>query len=217
LTTDLRRYAHARIPHQQASSTKTVRYFLAVPPRQASPRQGPHHAQDEVKAACGQIFDDITADPGQLAVDEARRRAEAFADRYGKRYPAAVAGLLDSLPELTTFLRLPREHWQRIRHTNLIERTFGETRRRIKVIGRLPGERSCLSLVWAVLDRASRGWRGVVMTPAAVRRRQELRRQLHHPARLQEVVDQPVTPAAYHAPSGARVRPRSTSGGTPPR
>jgi transposase-like protein len=26
-------------------------------------------------------FDDITADPDQLAVDEARRRAEAFADR----------------------------------------------------------------------------------------------------------------------------------------
>jgi hypothetical protein len=40
----------------------------------------------------------------------------------------------------------------------------GETRRKTKVIGRLPGERSCLSLVWAVLDRASRGWRGVVMT-----------------------------------------------------
>jgi putative transposase len=57
--------------------------------------------------------------------------------------------------------------------------------------------------VWAVLDRASRGWRGVVMTPAAVRVLQELRRQLHHPARLQEVVDQPVTPAAYHAPSEA--------------
>ena len=78
--------------------------------------------------------------------------------------PAAVACLTDTLPELTCFLRFPREHWARIRHTNLIERTFGETRRRTKVIGRLPGERSCLSLVWAVLDRASRGWRGVVMT-----------------------------------------------------
>ena len=100
------------------------------------------------------------------------------------------------MPELTTFLRFPREHWQRIRHTNPIERTFGETRRRIKVIGRLPGERSCLSLVWAVLDRASRGWRRVAMTPAAVRLLQELRRQLHHPAPLQEVVDLPVTPAA---------------------
>jgi putative transposase len=156
----------------------------------------PTHAQDEVKAAFWQIFDDITADPGQPAVAEARRRAAAFAKRYRDRYPAAVACLTDSLPELTCFLRFPREHWARIRHTNLIERTFGETRRRVKVIGRLPGERSCLSLVWAVLDRASRGWRGVVMTPAGVRLLQELRRQLHHPSRLEEVVDQPVTPAA---------------------
>ena len=66
----------------------------------------------------------------------------------------------------------------------------------MKVIGRLPGERSCLSLVWAVLDRASRGWRGVVMTPTAVRLLQELRRQLHHLSPLEEeVADQTVMPA----------------------
>jgi putative transposase len=131
-------------------------------------------------------------------VAQAGQRAHAFADRYDHRYPAAVACLTDTLPELTCFLRFPREHWARIRHTNLIERTFGETRRRTKVIGRLPGERSCLSLVWAVLDRASRGWPGVVMTPAAVRLLQELRRQLHHRSRLEEVVDEAetVTPAA---------------------
>jgi putative transposase len=156
----------------------------------------PTHAQAEVKAAFWAVFDDIDAEPGDQAVDQARQRAHAFADRYHQRYPSAVACLLDTLPELTTFLRFPREHWARIRHTNLIERTFGETRRRTKVIGRLPGERSCLSLVWAVLDRASRGWRGVVMTPAAVRLLQELRRQLHHPPRLEEVVEETVTPAA---------------------
>jgi putative transposase len=64
------------------------------------------------------------------------------------------------------------------------------------VIGRLPGERSCLSLVWAVLDRASRGWRGVVMTPAGVRLLQDLRRQLLHPPQVEEVIDQTVTAAA---------------------
>jgi hypothetical protein len=35
------------------------------------------------------------------------------------------------------------------------ERTCGETRRRTTVISWLPGETSCLTLVWAVLDRAS--------------------------------------------------------------
>jgi hypothetical protein len=51
----------------------------------------------------------------------------------------------------------------------------------VKVIGRLPGERSCLSLVWAVLDRASRGWRGVDMNPTNVRLLQQLRADLFHP------------------------------------
>jgi len=124
------------------------------------------------------------------------RRAEAFCDRYQRRYPAAVACLAATLPELTTHLRFPREQWRRIRHSNFIERTFGETRRRVKVIGRLPGETSCLSLVWAVLDRASRGWRGVTMTPAGVRLLQDLRRQLTNPPAPEEVVEAPVTAAA---------------------
>ncbi len=59
-----------------------------------------------------------------------------------------------------------------------IERTFGETRRRVRVIGRLPGERSALSLLWAVLDRAAGGWRGITYTPADVRLLQMIRRDL---------------------------------------
>jgi mutator family transposase len=99
------------------------------------------------------------------AVEEATRRAEAFATRYEHLYPSAVACLTSTLSDLTTHLRFPHEHWQRIRYTNLLERTFGETRRRTKVIGRLPGERSCRTLVWAVLDRASKGWRGLTHPP----------------------------------------------------
>lgn len=64
------------------------------------------------------------------------------------------------------------------------------------MIGRLPGEGSCLSLVWAVLDRASRGWRGLTMTPKALRLLQDLRRQLLHPTAPEEVVDEAVTAAA---------------------
>lgn len=68
--------------------------------------------------------------------------------------------LLTDRTQVTSYLRFPTEHHRRFRHSNFIERTFGETRRRVKVIGRLPDEASCLNLVWAVLDRASRGWRG---------------------------------------------------------
>jgi putative transposase len=107
-------------------------------------------------------------------------------------------------------LRFPSQHRRRIRHSNLIERTFGETRRRVKVIGRLSGEQSCLSLVWAVLDRASKGWRGLTMTPKALRRLQDLRRELLHQRsdrQPEEVVAEIVTTAAwYHVGAGVRSR-----------
>jgi hypothetical protein len=50
-------------------------------------------------------------------------------------------------------------------------------------LGWLPGETSCLTLVWAVLDRASRGRRGLTMTPDGLRLLQDLRRSLLDPPR----------------------------------
>ncbi|WP_421846184.1 hypothetical protein [Mycobacterium sp.] len=40
-------------------------------------------------------------------------------------YPAAVACLANDFASLSVHLRFPRQHWTRIRHSNLIERTFG--------------------------------------------------------------------------------------------
>jgi putative transposase len=132
----------------------------------------------EFKTDFWAIFDDIDAAPGEVAVAQARRHADEFASKWGRRYPGAVACVVDDFDHLAAHLHFPAAHWRRIRHTNLIERTFGETRRRVKVIGRLPGERSCLSLVWAVLDRATAGWRGVTLTPSDVRLLAALRAEL---------------------------------------
>jgi transposase-like protein len=154
------------------------------------------HDQTQVKADFWAIFDVGDAQPGDQAVAVATRQAGEFAAKWAARYPSAVACVTDDLASLTVHLRFPAEHWRRIRHSNFIERTFGETRRRVKVIGRLPGETSCLSLVWAVLDRASRGWRGLTMNPRALRLLHDLRRQLLHPAHSEEVIDEPVTAAA---------------------
>ena len=142
----------------------------------------PAERRDELKAAFWELFDlPDDVEPGERAVRLAQANIDGFARRYEHEFPAAVKCLLTDRQALTAYLRFPAEHWKRIRHTNLIERTFGETRRRVKVIGRLPGEASCLSLVWAVLDRASRGWRGLTYTPAIARHLTELRHQLHHP------------------------------------
>ena len=63
-------------------------------------------------------------------------------DEVEQPLPSAVACVTGDLASLTVHLRFPAEHWRHIRHSNLIEPTFGETRRRTKVIGRLPGGRS---------------------------------------------------------------------------
>ncbi len=91
-------------------------------------------------------------EPRLQTVATDQRRIDAFAKRRRDSYPAAVRSLLKDRESLTVYLRFPREQCNRVRHSNFIERTFGETRRRVKVIGRLPGGHSCLSLVWAVLD-----------------------------------------------------------------
>jgi hypothetical protein len=106
---------------------------------------------------------------GLDAVQLAQKNIDAFAKRWRDSYPAAVRALLADRESLTVYLRFPREHWNRIRHSNFIW------------AGRLPGEHSCLSLVWAVLDRASTGWRGFTMTPAGLRLLADLRRSLHDP------------------------------------
>ncbi len=158
----------------------------------------PTHAQAQIKSEFWKIFDDLDAEPGRAAQTVARHRGQAFASKWRQLYPAAVACLEDDFEHLITYLRFPAEHHARIRHSNFIERTFGETRRRVKVIGRLPGERSCLSLVWAVLDRASRGWRGVNQTIPSIRLLAEIRQDLFAtiPIGDEESVNEAVVPAA---------------------
>jgi putative transposase len=147
----------------------------------------PAGMQAEVKDAYWKIFDTghLTTPPGPKLAEIIDARISEMAARYGPAYPSAMKCLTTDAEGLTAYLRFPAEHHHRIRHSNFIERTFGETRRRVKVIGRLPGETSCLTLVWAVLDRASRGWRGVNTTNTGLRLLQDLRRSLlEPPARL---------------------------------
>jgi putative transposase len=128
-----------------------------------------HHR--ELKARWWKLFDEATS------AADARRGLEAIIADYRSAYPSAMAVIERDLDALVAHLRWPTEHRKRIRTTNLLERTFVEVRRRTKVIGRFPGETSALSLIWAVLELSSRGWRGVVMTPKTVA---EVERLRHH-------------------------------------
>src|SRR5947199_1811221 len=165
----------------------------------------PAAAQEEIRSPYWAIFDTTALttagiQPGQRLVTAVQARIDAFASKYATLYPAAVRCLLADCEQLTSYLRFPAEHHKRIRHSNFIERTFGEPRRRVKVIGRLPSETSCLNLVWAVLDRASRGWRGVNTTSTGLRLLHDLRRRLLDP------------PTPIRRPSHPAAEPEETVG-----
>jgi putative transposase len=140
-----------------------------------------HHA--EVKARWWKLFDEARS------AGEARQQLQALIGDYRAAYPSAMAVIERDLDALVTHLRFPSEHRKPIRTTNLLERTFVEVRRRTKVIGRFPGETSALSLIWAVLELSSRGWRGVKMNPKTVAEIEHLRRELHHPQTPPVTVD----------------------------
>jgi putative transposase len=115
----------------------------------------PAGMQAEIRDGYWAIFDTggLTTQPGPQLVELIGHRIGEFIDRYRATYPAAMKILDTDRAGVSAYLRFPAEHHQRIRHSNFIERAFGETRRRAKVIGRFPGETSCISIVWAVLDR----------------------------------------------------------------
>ena len=84
---------------------------------------------------------------------DGKQRLQALVGERDKAgYTAAAKCLADDLDALVVHLRYPTTHGRRWRSTNLLERSLGEVKRRTKVIGRFPGETSCLTLVWAVLD-----------------------------------------------------------------
>jgi transposase-like protein len=107
----------------------------------------PDRERERVKHAYWQALDDA------ISEQDAKRRLQTLADQLDKQgFTAAARCLADDLDALVVHLRYPVRHRRRWRSTNLLERSLGEVKRRTKVMGRFPGEESCLTLVWAVLD-----------------------------------------------------------------
>jgi putative transposase len=107
----------------------------------------PERERERVKHAYWQALDDA------INAGDAKQRLQAFVDQLDKDgFTAASKCLADDPDALVAHLRYPVRHRRRWRSTNLLERSLGEVKRRTKVMGRFPGEDSCLTLVWAVLD-----------------------------------------------------------------
>jgi len=131
--------------------------------------------QERVKGAYWAALDEAI-DP-----EDAERRLRELVTNLEREYPSAAACLAEDMPALCVHLKYLPHQRKRFRSSNLLERSLEEVRRRTKVIGRFPGETSCLSLCWAVLDIFIAGARGLGLSDLEYRQVVQLKisRQQH--------------------------------------
>jgi len=89
---------------------------------------------------------------------EALRAYRAWAEKWGKQRPRAVASLERDLDELLNFFAVPRAHWRKVRTTNVIERCFREVRRRTRPISSFTNPASCDRIIFGVISHLNRSW-----------------------------------------------------------
>lgn len=83
---------------------------------------------------------------------KADQQLAAFIEKYEPIYPTAVACLQRDQEACLTFYAFPKAHWKTIRTTNIIERLFGEVKKRShKMAAAFRNENSCLLMFYAVI------------------------------------------------------------------
>jgi transposase-like protein len=103
---------------------------------------------------------------GARAIYQAPTRLEAvrcywaWAQRWRKEAPKAVACLEQDLDSLLAFLACPEAHRKAVRTTNAIERAFREVRRRTRPMTCFTNDASCERIIYAVVRHLNRNWEG---------------------------------------------------------
>jgi len=124
---------------------------------------------EEIKGASWAVLNEATKPT------EAEQGLRQLVTDLARLYPSAAACLADDLPAPCIHLKYFPRLRKRLRSSNLLERSLEEVRRRTKVIGRFPGETSCLSLCWAVLDLFLAGAHGLGLTDIEYRQVLQMR------------------------------------------
>ena len=102
--------------------------------------------QAEGKAGAGKAFD-------------------LFIKTYEAKYPKATECLSKDREVLLSFYEFPAEHWVHIRTTNPIESVFATVRLRHDKTKGSGTRAACLTMVFKLMESASRGWRSLNGSP----------------------------------------------------
>ena len=105
---------------------------------------------------------------------------DEFVKTCSRELPSATACFEDDFEACIAHLRLPVGHRRVIRTTNLLERMFGEERRRTKVIPHTFGEKAVMKLMYAALMRTRQGWRKAIVTFFEIKQIETLRDHLRN-------------------------------------
>ena len=133
---------------------RTVRQCCLVHKMRNLESKVPENVWPEFKARAAACYQAASPALARLLKDD-------IVATYGRDLPSAVACLEDDFEACIAHLSCPLGHRRVIRTTNLLERLFGEERRRTKVIPHAFGERAILKLMYAALIRAAERWRGI--------------------------------------------------------
>jgi putative transposase len=105
----------------------------------------PNKQQEQIKLELRALF----YQKDRASADQA---VAAFIEKYRSVYPTAIECLQRDLEACLTFYAFPKEHWKTIRTNNVMERLFGEVKRRShKMAAAFRNEASCLLLFYAVI------------------------------------------------------------------
>ena len=112
----------------------------------------PKSVQPNMKADLREVRDAPDRSSAEAAI-------EVFADKYGAKYPKAVACLTGDREPLLAFFDFPAEHWDHLRTANPIESVFATVRHRtVRTKGALSHQTARL-MVFRIIMAASKTWR----------------------------------------------------------
>ena len=105
----------------------------------------------------------VTSDLREIHHAETRAAAlaalETFKEKYGAKYPRAVACLTKDTEALLAFYNFPAEHWDHLRTSNPIESVFATVRHRtVRTKGAL-SQKTAKLMVFMLVREAAKTWR----------------------------------------------------------
>ena len=118
----------------------------------------PKGVQPKAKAALHDIYEAETRAKAEKAFD-------LFVSTYGAKYPRAVECLAKDREALLVFYDFPAGHRRHIRTTNPIESTFATVRLRHDKTKGSGSRVACLTMVFKLMESASRTWRALNGSP----------------------------------------------------